>query len=67
MDRLHIFDLKAQKKGINYKKFFNMPLSFEEQIADQIQAERALLTQTMANTQPLFQIPKHPKVPLKKL
>lgn len=41
MDSLHIFDLKAQKKNINYKKFFNLPLSFEEQIADQIQAHRA--------------------------
>lgn len=66
MDSLHIFDLKAQKKGINYKKFFNLPLSFEEQIADQIQAERNCLANSMTRTQPLFKLRKH-KVPLKKI
>lgn len=67
IDSLHIFDLKAQKKNINYKKFFNMPLSFEEQIADHIQAERACLTQTMAQTQTLFKVRKQLRVPLKKI
>ena len=65
IDNLQIFDLKAQKKNINYKKFFNMPLSFEEQIADQIQAQRATITH--APPQTLFKVRKQLRVPLKKI
>lgn len=28
MGRLRLLDLKAQKKNINYKQFFNIPLTF---------------------------------------
>lgn len=32
--RLNIFDIKAQKKTIPYKKFCNIPLSYEEQLKE---------------------------------
>jgi hypothetical protein len=30
--KLNLHDIKAQKKTIAYKKFFNLPLSYEEQL-----------------------------------
>ena len=27
--KLRLIDLKAQKKGVNYKRFFNIPLNFQ--------------------------------------
>jgi len=40
--QLRLFDLKAQKKSINYKKFRDMPLTFEETIAESIAHERSI-------------------------
>lgn len=31
--QLKLLDLKAQKKSINFKKFIDLPLTFEETIA----------------------------------
>ena len=38
--QLKLYDLKAQKKSINFKKFIDMPLTFEETIADGIAQEK---------------------------
>jgi hypothetical protein len=43
---LRLFDLKSQKKSINYKKFLDMPLTFEESIAEKIAKERNGLSET---------------------
>ena len=47
VDNLQIFDLKAQKKNINFKKFFDIPLTFEEEIANRIQMERVFASQNV--------------------
>ena len=47
IDNLQIFDLKAQKKNINFKKFFDIPLTFEEEIANRIQMERVFASQNV--------------------
>ncbi len=54
IDNLHIFDLKAQKKNINYKKFFDIPLTFEETIANKIQMERQFASHSLNQTAEFF-------------
>ncbi len=66
IDNLHIFDLKAQKKNINYKKFFDIPLTFEEKIANKIQIERQFASQNLNQTIDLFK-KKSSKVSLKNI
>lgn len=43
---LRLLDLKAQKKNINCKKFMDIPLSFEETIANRIAIERSIISMT---------------------
>ena len=39
--KLRLLDLKAQKKSINFKKFMDIPLTFEETIAEGIANSRS--------------------------
>ena len=62
IESLNLLDLKAQKKNINYKKFFDIPLSFEEKIANRIQEERIHITHNLSKSQNLFSIKKKGKM-----
>lgn len=64
---MHLLDLKAQKKNINFKKFFSLPLTFEETIANNIQSQKSAIEEIgLIQTQPNFKIKKH-RVPRSKL
>jgi hypothetical protein len=56
IESLNLLDLKAQKKNINYKRFFDIPLSFEEKIASRIQQERMHITHNVSKSHNLFSI-----------
>lgn len=65
---LHLLDLKAQKKNTNYKRFFNLPLSFEESLACQIHAlPPSKLQVEFERSDELFRMKKQHRIPMKKL
>ena len=67
IESLNLLDLKAQKKNINYKKFFDIPLSFEEKIANRIQEERIHITHNLSKSQNMFKIKKKGKLHLRRI
>jgi len=65
--RINIHDLRAQKKTINYKQFFDIPLTFEETIAKKILNSKNHIAQNLSKTHSAFKIKKLIKIPKKKL
>lgn len=64
---LRLLDLKAQKKGINCKRFMDIPLTFEETIASKIAQERIATTMSASNDKFIIKKQRYHKMSNKKV